>query len=148
MHDNKGYFRDVPANLTCSPYVDKGKELGIVHGTKTNYFEPEKALTREEALVLLMQVFDVVNKDGEGVNLSIWYYIPNFEDERKASVNQSPKDMNKVSVWAQLQIKRLLELGIISGFDDGSIKPNGTLTKAEASVLLLKFFEKCAKEKI
>ena len=73
------------------------------------------------------------------------YSLLNLEELQK---NQSPKDMDKVSVWAQLQIKRLLELGIISGFDDGSIKPNGTLTKAEASVLLLKFFEKCAKENI
>lgn len=43
--------------------------------------------------------------------------------------------------WAKPFIEQLADLGIISGFPDGSFKPDATLTRAQHAAMLLKAFE-------
>ena len=140
-----GYFKDVPNELAYAPYIGKAKELGIVQGTKEKVFEPEKGITREEALVILMRVYDILQSEND-INLSTWDNIPLLGDERKATGEQSVKDMNKVSEWAKPQVQQGLKMGVINGYGDGLINPGRTSTRAEASVFLLRFIEKCTEK--
>jgi carbon monoxide dehydrogenase subunit G len=39
--------------------------------------------------------------------------------------------------WAEQNITQALKLGIVSGYSDGSFKPNGTITRAEFSLMLM-----------
>lgn len=41
--------------------------------------------------------------------------------------------------WAQAEVETLAERGAISGYPDGTIKPNGTITRAEFATLLAKY---------
>ncbi|MFM6356170.1 MAG: DUF1565 domain-containing protein, partial [Planktothrix sp.] len=45
------------------------------------------------------------------------------------------------SHWARTFIERLADMGIISGFPDGSFKPDATLTRAQHAAMLMKAFE-------
>lgn len=47
------------------------------------------------------------------------------------------KDLDK-DYWAKLPVECLATLNIIAGYPDGTFKPNGTLTRAELSTLLVK----------
>lgn len=44
------------------------------------------------------------------------------------------------SHWARTFIERLADMGIISGFPDGSFKPDATLTRAQHAAMLMKAF--------
>lgn len=43
--------------------------------------------------------------------------------------------------WAEANIKKLVELGAISGYPDGTFKPNATITRAEFATILVKAFK-------
>ncbi|WP_193726693.1 polysaccharide lyase family 8 super-sandwich domain-containing protein [Paenibacillus guangzhouensis] len=38
--------------------------------------------------------------------------------------------------WAKASIEKSVELGIVSGYEDGTFRPNGTITRGEISVML------------
>jgi len=43
--------------------------------------------------------------------------------------------------WAQKQIESWLEKGLLKGFEDGSVKPNQSITRAEFVALVNRVFE-------
>ncbi len=47
-------------------------------------------------------------------------------------------DSADIPLWAQEPMGRLTALGIINGYSDNTIKPNGLLTRAEAASLASK----------
>ena len=48
------------------------------------------------------------------------------------------KDMDSVAGYAQKAVKALVELGVISGDDEGNVRPLAYTTRAEAAVILSK----------
>ncbi|MCG9967282.1 S-layer homology domain-containing protein [Pelotomaculum terephthalicicum JT] len=53
-----------------------------------------------------------------------------------------PGDLNDISGhWAESNIKKLVALGVISGYPDGTFMPDSTITRAEFSVVLTKAFK-------
>ncbi len=42
--------------------------------------------------------------------------------------------------WAEDNIKKLVSMGAVNGYTDGTFKPNGTITRAEFATLLIKAF--------
>lgn len=47
-------------------------------------------------------------------------------------------DQADIQSWSEIQIQALVEVGILTGYPDGTFKPNNTLTRAEFSVALYK----------
>lgn len=58
-------FSDVPANAWYAPYVDVCVAEGLMEGTGRGLFEPERALTDLECLVLALRLYDV-QRGGDG----------------------------------------------------------------------------------
>jgi hypothetical protein len=56
--------------------------------------------------------------------------------EPTAKYPGAPNDINKH--WAEQYINKLVEMGIVKGFQDGSIKPDSLLTRAEMAVIIVK----------
>lgn len=50
-------------------------------------------------------------------------------------------DADKISDWAKESVESASALGVISGYDDGSFKPNGKITRAEAAQILMNLIE-------
>ena len=48
-------------------------------------------------------------------------------------------DDEDISDWAYVQVTAVKNLGFISGYEDGSFKPHGNATRAEAMTLISKF---------
>lgn len=139
----RGYFKDVPEEEWYSLYIERAKEIGLISGTKADRFKPENMLTREEAITILMRVYEMTKKE-KGLTLGNWSNISFLSDERVAQKQTAAVDIQEISEWAKLEILKGLEAGIIRGYPDGTIKPQQTLTRAEASVLLVILFEKCS----
>lgn len=75
---------------------------------------------------------------------------PSGSDDKEDSTDNEIKEDNKTSFsdtsghWAEKDIAFLAEKGIISGYEDGSFKPNGVLTRAELVTMLVRAFIKDA----
>ena len=90
------------------------EDLGIVHGDDGR-FEPNRNMTRAEYMTLLDNVF-------------------NFDkllpiDPAPTFIDLSP------SHWAFSQMEKAIQLGILTGYEDGTVRPNQSLTRAEMAVI-------------
>lgn len=82
------HFKDVPADAWFAPFVGKAQALGVIQ-IKNGYFNPERVVTRAEALALLLRAsrlkMDLSTKDSlkTDVETSDWFsgYVV-FAEER------------------------------------------------------------------
>lgn len=62
---------------------------------------------------------------------------------KKAGIEQ-PSQLNGKDInghWAQDNIRRLIDLGSVAAYPDGSVKPDNTITRAEFAVVLVNAFK-------
>lgn len=101
------------------PYVNAMVSHGYIEGKSddgyTLYFDPENSITRAEAFTIISRI---LNKSTD------------FELDYS--------DRESIAQWAENGIIILSGLGIIEGYEDNTIRPNNTLTRAEAAVLVKK----------
>lgn len=89
----------------------------IINGDAKGNFNPKKSVTRAEAATILTNAFDL----------------------------EATKDLNftdvKAGAWYYDAIAAAVEAGIFSGQGAGKFNPSGSLTRAEAAVILVNAFE-------
>lgn len=107
-------YKDVNASW-ARPYVSKAIYLGICDNISdsTEIFGVDKSITRAQAVALMGRLL-APDKTG----------IPSFTD------NSSIPD------WASNEVYSMVELGLITGMEDGSFKPLDNLTRAEAATII------------
>lgn len=115
-------FYDVAANAWYAPYVEAGKDLFPVRTTvqgKTP-FQPDMPVTREDT------VYALVNALGYG----------NDMDVVDQSVLNMFKDQNSISRNLRPYFAVALKNQLVSGYTDGTIRAQNSLTRAEFATLL------------
>ena len=107
-------YKDVNASW-ARPYVSKAIYLGICDNISdsTEIFGVDKSITRAQAVALMGRL---LAPDKKG--------IPSFTD------NSSIPD------WASNEVYSMVELGLITGMEDGSFKPLDNITRAEAATII------------
>ncbi|SJZ40279.1 S-layer homology domain-containing protein [Selenihalanaerobacter shriftii] len=93
----------------------------IITGYPDNTFKPEKEITRAELVTMLMRALEL-NKMETEIKLNKSYY----------------PDMT-VKHWANNAVNLSSYLDIISGYPDGTFKPNDFVTRAETAKMLDSF---------
>jgi hypothetical protein len=64
----------------------------------------------------------------------------------KPDPDPDPKALSDIKGhWAEPFIQGLFDKGLISGFNDGTFKPDDKMTRAQYAALLVKAFNPCAK---
>ncbi|MGB3695451.1 MAG: S-layer homology domain-containing protein [Spirulinaceae cyanobacterium] len=107
-------FRDISghwAETFISKLVDRGSISGFPDGT----FRPQASLTRAEYAALIAKSFDLPRKVAAGTWL---------------------KDVQS-DFWAINAIQKAAAMGFISGFPDGTFRPQNNLTRIQAIVSLV-----------
>lgn len=115
-------FLDVTVDDWFYPYIASAKSRGIVQGNN-NTFGSGAFISRQDATVILSRLADILDKnkgDSEEVNYT---------------------DMENISDYAQSAVNVLSALGIVNGYPDGTFKPNGNVTRAEAACLIYKMLQ-------
>lgn len=115
-------FYDVNPNQWYAPYIEAGKDLFPTHTTvqgKTP-FNPEMPVTREDT------IYALVNALGYQVGKK-------YVDE---SVLNMFTDKNSISGDLKAHFAIALENELVSGFPDGTIRAQNSLTRAEFATLL------------
>ncbi len=104
----------------CKDAVEKLMFFEIVNGYEDGTFKPENKVTRAELSKMLV------------VAMGKTYLV---EDAKKKYL-----DFNDVlsSYWAYGHIKVASDAGLVNGYEDGSFKPAGNVTYAEAAAMVLR----------
>ena len=115
-------FEDVPADAYYSPYVQWAFSSGIASDTGEGTFSPDRDITREEICTML-------------------YNLSNYKNvQLKPTVAAlSFSDGASISSGAAAAVPALQQTGVITGYNDGSFRPQGSATRAEVSAMLMRF---------
>ncbi len=117
-------FKDV-AEHWCRPYIERALKAGAISAQDYgDYFNPDEDLSREEACYLLVEGSDVYFANHPEVVLEP--REANIEFHDKSNIQERYLDSVIDSV----------KYGFITGYPDGTFRPDGTLTRAEACAIL------------
>lgn len=84
LQDNvyTGVFKDVPANTWCASYVENLHQAGVVSGYDDGTFRPRKAVTRAEAVKMIVMITENAPSEFELANIRNYAYCP-FKDIKR-----------------------------------------------------------------
>lgn len=127
--DNLGYpYSDVNVQAWYADAVYWARTTGVAEGYENNVFRPEKAVTREE---LAQMLYNYAQYKG--------IILPALGDLSKFP------DGSKVSSWAQTAMSWATGLQVINGYEDGTLRPGGSTTRAEAASMIVGLATKLVK---
>ena len=120
-------FTDISADHKDYQYVKSAVEKGIIVGTLDNMgqrtFEPDGNLTRAQAIVILIRALGFEHRAPNPG------YVTSFLDDRD------------IPSWARDSIYVAQEIGLIQGDEVGQVNPNISPTRAEGSMMVIKFLK-------
>ncbi|MBE6966386.1 MAG: MBL fold metallo-hydrolase [Ruminococcaceae bacterium] len=114
-------YKDVEADAWYAPYVYAAEAFLPVAWKVSSRIEPEKAVTREELVYMIVYA---MGYDSE-LGFANRFLVDNaFSDN--AAVSETLKPLFSLAV----------SKGIISGYSDGTLKPQGMVTRAQMAAML------------
>lgn len=98
-------------------YIATAVEYGIIDGYPDSTFRPDRAITRSEIAAILArsEALDTARQDGT----------------RAEAFGDVAEDH-----WAEGVIYAAVRAGLFNGYDDGSFKPDKSITRAEAAAVI------------
>ena len=115
-----GAFSDVADGQWYTAGIEWAASRGVVTGYDDGTFLPAAPVTREQIALMLYRY--------AGTHLGL------ATDQRGDLSAFS--DAGKVSFWAEEAVAWAAGAGIVGGFDDGTLKPGNTATRAEVATML------------
>lgn len=109
-------FKDVPKGYWAFPQIEGLNKAGIMKGYGDGTFRPEKGTTRAEVTVALSRAAGITPYDKP---------IPSFKDVPR-------------TYWAYKEIEGMKKAGLISGYGDGTYRPDGPGTRGTLAVMLFR----------
>lgn len=110
-------FKDVPVSHPAFTAIHTLNDRNIIKGFNDQTFQPEQPVTRGQAAAIINRILNVEPKS-----------LENFKDV--AVSNPFARD-----------ISAMKELGVITGFTDGSYRPYEYMTRAEMAAILDRAFK-------
>jgi len=128
-------------NHWAKEHILKLESLGIVNGDNGAFY-PNRQMTRAEFITILDKLFSLdklllnqaIVDSVESLNHESVVDVVYGVIEEEVAVNRIFPDINSEH-WAYSIINKAVRLGIVSGFEDGSIRPNKPISRAEMVVL-------------
>lgn len=113
-------FSDVDGGAYYAKAIGWASKLGVVNGYPEGSFKPEKNVTREEFAAMLSNYARALND----------FEAPDADE----SLAGFP-DSASVSDWAEEAVAWAVEADVIHGYADGTLRPSGNITRAEAAAM-------------
>ncbi len=111
-------FTDITESDWCKEYVMTAYKNDIVKGKGNDIFGKNDYVTRQDVCVMLYRYKKLEN-----------------------SAELLFADSNKVADYAKDAVAKLSQMEIVSGFPNGEFKPDSPCSRAQAAVIIAKFFE-------
>jgi len=107
-------FSDVNRSAWYYDALSRAYAMGVINGYSSNSMMPEANITRQEAIVILNRM----------INLPLTSNASQFTDA------------SEIAEWAKNAVVAFAENQYVNGYEDGSIKPNAYITRAEITKIL------------
>jgi len=114
-------FSDVSASHWAAPAIGYVKQQGLMVGDAAGAFNPNAAITRAEMAAIAARHKRLM--------------LGTEEESTTAFTDIAGH-------WAVLEIAANKQTGILNGYDDGTFRPNGNLTRAEAVIVINRMFDR------
>ena len=121
-------FTDVESGLWYSNAVTWAAEKGIVNGISATEFAPSGDLSREQLAAILYRY-----AQDQGYDVSAQADLSGFPDA------------GDIQSYATQALSWSVAEGLLQGFEDDSLRPGGTATRAQIATILMRFCETVAK---
>ncbi len=111
----KASFTDVNENNWAYASIMRAAGTGMVSGYPDGTFRPQSNITRAEFVTMLSRALELPKKTVE---------------------SSSPfKDSSEIGAWAMPNVELAVQMGWISGYQDGTFKPNQMINRTEMTVI-------------
>ena len=114
VDSSKLSFTDVGEKMYYAAAVVWATEAGVTKGTTATTFSPEDKITRQELVTMLYR------------------YAQHKGDNVAAS-----KDL--IAPWAEPAMSWALAEGLVNGYEDGSVRPAASATRAQTAAILCRY---------
>lgn len=104
-------------------FVNAAYALGIVNGTSSETFNPDGAITRQEAATMLART----------------YYC--YAQIATTTAATTYADQSDVADWAQDSVALMTQFGIMSGIGENTFSPTGTYTREQCIVTFMRLYD-------
>lgn len=111
-------FTDCTEDKWFYPYVQIAFANELISGMGDGTFGAGQAIKREDVAVICLKLLEMAGK------------LPTIDSERAFS------DGSEISGYAKTAVMSLSQIGVISGFEDGTFRPKETTTRAQAAVII------------
>lgn len=118
IYDTSSYL-DVDTREWFAPYVEAGKDLLPVLGNG-EFFRPNEFITREDAIYALIRSLNLTQK------------VKFVDIDMLSKFN----DVDRINPETMPYLAIALQLSIVSGYKDGTIRADSNLTRAEFATLI------------
>ena len=117
-----GDFTDVASGDWYAQAVNWAASVGVVNGFDDGTFQPNAAITREQLAAILRNYAQY-----KGLDVSASGDLSTYTDA------------DSVSDWAKESVEWVVGSGLIGGYEDSTLRPQGTTTRAEVASVLQRY---------
>lgn len=111
-------------NDTNDKYILCAASMGIIAGRGNGIFDPDSAITREEAAKMLYFTYISSESDISAKNIGLTY-----------------ADRDKISLWALDSVGFVTASGVMNGVGDNKFDPSGLYTREQAYLTFLRLYD-------
>ncbi len=115
-------FSDVADGDWYAQAVNWAASVGVVNGFDDGTFQPNAAITREQLAAILRNYAEY-----KGLDVTATGSLSTYTDAAS------------VSDWAKDSVEWAVGSGLIGGYEDSTLRPQGDTTRAEASAMLQRY---------
>ncbi len=108
-------FEDCGAEDWFTPYVAAASSAGLVNGYSETEFGPNRSITRQEAFTIIGRLLAATHPEDFEVTFT---------------------DAHEIEDYAIGYVKALVEMNLVNGYEDGSIRPDDAITRAEVAKII------------
>jgi len=110
-------FADVDSSQSFAKEIAIGKKLGILKGTDGVNYNPYEEISRQDLMVICARGMRIVKQleDGDASGFT---------------------DAEAIADYAVADVAAMVRANIVNGYEDGTVRPRGNTTRAEAAVIM------------
>lgn len=120
-------FSDVDSSKYYAKAILAGRKAGILNGSGNNLYQPEEAISRQDAMAIIARAMTYKAMLGKS------------DTENRLSVFS---DNALIADYAREPIAAMTEEAIVKGNPDGTVNPLGNITRAETAVIVYRILNK------
>ena len=121
MHQHNP-FTDVTSRISAREAIVKLFLMGVVTGKSADSFDPEGAITRQEAAVMLYRLCQALE-------------LPLLQGE-----SPEIRDSAQCAVWALESVRAMCSSGIMTGVGDSRFAPTGTYSNEQSLLTMVRIY--------